>query len=442
MSALDELGPGSRVVYACLDPGVPAFGGKGCSVHVQEVLRVLAATGAQVHLLTTRTGGPPPAGLEQVHVHHLPLPAGRTGAEREQDQRALDERAGHLVSALLRGAARALVYERYALFAHAVQESARALGVPSVLEVNAPLPLEQARHRTLHDAAGADASTRRALRAATRVVAVSSPVAQWVHHVLRQPGAERAGAELDVDVDVEVDVEVDVAVVPNGVDVHRFRPAARPLPGEPLPDERLPGEPLPDSADDSAGGGRGGTFTLAFVGAFRPWHGVDLLVEAAGRLAALPGRPVRLLLIGDGPQRGAVLRRAAELDVAVEAPGALEPAAVPAALAGADAAVAPYPAGAAYFSPLKVAEYLACALPTVAAAVGDLPDCYGDGQELLLTAPGDVDALTGALQRLRTDAALRTRLGAAGRAAVEQRRSWRRTVELSLPAAPAERRSA
>ncbi|WP_432573342.1 glycosyltransferase family 4 protein [Kineococcus sp. SYSU DK005] len=404
MSALELLGPGSLVVHACLDPGVPVFGGKGCSVHVQEVLRVLAATGARVHVVTTRTGGPAPAGLEGVHVHHLPLPPGRTGAQRERDLRAVDERAGRLVADLLRGngTGTALVYERYSLFAHAVQEAARAAGAPSVLEVNAPLPLEQARHRGLHDAAGAHACTRRALRAATRVVAVSSPVARWAR--------EAAGGGLEV------------AVVPNGVDLERFRPAA---PG--------PGAAPRGTPGGSFEGGPETVFTVAFVGAFRPWHGVDLLVEAAGRLAHLPGAPVRLLLIGDGPRRAAALERAAQLGVAVEAPGALHPADVPAALAGATAAAAPYPPGRAYFSPLKVAEYLACALPTVAAAVGDLPACYRDGRDLLLTAPGDLDALTAALQRLRTDAALRARLGAAGRAAVEQRHSWRRAVELSLP---------
>lgn len=30
-----------RVSYVCLDPGVPVFGAKGASVHVQEVVRAL-----------------------------------------------------------------------------------------------------------------------------------------------------------------------------------------------------------------------------------------------------------------------------------------------------------------------------------------------------------------------------------------------------------------
>ncbi|WP_432546768.1 glycosyltransferase family 4 protein [Kineococcus sp. SYSU DK004] len=387
---------GTRVVVVCLDPGVPVFGGKGCSVHVQEVLRVLAATGADVHVVTTRPGGrasTAPAGLGGVVVHHLRLPSGRTSAQREEDLVVADARAGALVRGLLRGQERdGFVYERYALFSCSALEAARDLGVPSVLEVNAPLPLEQARHRSLTDTAGADERTARALRAARHAVAVSRPVADWASAV--------AGVPVDA--------------VPNGVDVDRFHPA----------DPRRP--------DD------GGELVVAFAGAFRPWHGVGLLVEAAARLREVPGRDVRLLLVGDGPTRAADLAEAARLGVAVDAPGALAPADVPAALRGADVAVAPYPPGRAYFSPLKVAEYLACGLPTVAAAVGDLAERYRDEHELLLVPPGDAAALAAALQRLRAEPALRGRLAAAGRRAVVERASWRRTVELSL--APAVRR--
>ena len=37
-----------HIAYVCADPGVPVFGRKGCSVHVQEVVRALRRTGARV----------------------------------------------------------------------------------------------------------------------------------------------------------------------------------------------------------------------------------------------------------------------------------------------------------------------------------------------------------------------------------------------------------
>jgi len=364
-----------RVVYVSVDPGVPVFGSKGCSVHVQEVLRVFVAGGHDVHVVTTRPGGPAPEGLDAVTVHHVELPSGRSGAERERDLVAADATVGELVTSLITG--EVLVYERYALFACAAQEAARTAGVPSVLEVNAPLPVEQARHRGLHDVGSAGSRTVRAFAASSRVVAVSSAVGSWVSELA--PTAE-------------------VVVVPNGVDVERFRP------------------------------GRSVRGRIVFVGAFRPWHGVDLLVEAVGRLT----RPVELVLVGDGPTREASLARAAELGVTVVAPGAVDPADVPGWIADASIAVAPYPAGDGYFSPLKVAEYLACGVATVAGSVGDLARTYLDGVEVLLTEPGDVYELSAALQQLLDDDAVRDDLARAGRAAVLARGTWAGVVERSI----------
>ena len=49
-----------RVAYICTDHGVPVFGRKGCSIHVQEVIRALIALGAQVEVFASRIGGKPP----------------------------------------------------------------------------------------------------------------------------------------------------------------------------------------------------------------------------------------------------------------------------------------------------------------------------------------------------------------------------------------------
>ena len=58
-----------RIAYVCADQGVPVFGRKGCSVHVQEVVRAFGRLGARVELFTPRAEGEPPPGLENVPVH-------------------------------------------------------------------------------------------------------------------------------------------------------------------------------------------------------------------------------------------------------------------------------------------------------------------------------------------------------------------------------------
>jgi glycosyltransferase involved in cell wall biosynthesis len=272
-------------------------------------------------------------------------------------------------------------------------EHARRQGWPSVLEVNAPLPEEQSRHRRLVDRAGAVRLSRRAFRAADLVYAVSRPVADWVEELC--PGRS-------------------VPVVPNGVDAAAF--AA--------------------TSDPPTGG------VLAFTGTFRPWHGVDLLVEAAGRLVRDPEDPgTSLLLVGDGPALPPALDRAADLGVPVRATGAVAPAEVPGLLATAEVGVAPYPAGDHYFSPLKLGEYLAAGLATVAADVAGLSEHVAHGREALLVPPGDLAALTVALRSVRDDPYLRAALGAAGRHAAG-RMSWQAVVDRLVDLLAASRRPA
>jgi glycosyltransferase involved in cell wall biosynthesis len=378
-----------HVVYVCLDPGVPVFGRKGCSVHVQEVLREMVSRGLHVDLVAARTGGPLPSGLADITVHELGRPKAATDAELERLLIEADEDAATLVAKLISAEeADTVVYQRFSLWSCAVLQAAVGAGATTVLEVNSPLVEEQARHRVLVDADGARRRAALALTAADLPFAVSGPVADWATALCRRP----------------------VLVVPNGVDPGRFPP-------------RAPGVAEQDC------------LTVAFVGTFRPWHGLELLLDAVASLGELDGLPLRLLLVGDGPGRADVLDRAEAAGLDVEAPGAVDPAEVARLLAGADVAVAPYPAGETYFSPLKVMEYLAAGVATVSGAVTDLPRLFAAGEEVLLVPPGDVPALAGALQRLRTDAGLRERLGRAGAAAVRQRHTWSSVVSTVLDAA-------
>ncbi|WP_219416281.1 glycosyltransferase family 4 protein [Pseudonocardia nigra] len=376
-------------IYVVTDPGVPAFGAKGCSVHVQEVLRELCRRHRIVHLITTRPGGDAPADLAGVVVHPLPRPCAAGLAEREAAQRAADDVAAAMLTRLCRENAVTLVYQRYALWSAATLEAARLAGVPTVLEINAPLLREQAEHRGLHDADAAHHWSVRALEAADAPFAVAGPVARW---------AERLDPR-----------QRSIPVVGNGVDVRRFTPAPRRLTAEPV---------------------------VAFAGTFKPWHGLELLVDAvAAARAAGPG--LRLLLVGDGPELAATVTRAQDAGVPVIATGQLDPSEVPGWLRGADLAAAPYPAGDHYFSPLKVAEYLAAGLPTVASAIADLPGLVADGVEALLVPPGDVRATAAAVARLAGDPGLRSRMARAGRRAAEQRMSWTAVVDATLRLLPA-----
>jgi glycosyltransferase involved in cell wall biosynthesis len=351
----------TRVAYVCADPGVPVFGTKGASVHVQEVLRQLVRRGAEVVLVCARTDGPPPADLTGVRVVPLPRSRSRELARRELDLLAADAGLGPL---LARHGPFDLVYERYSLWSRGAMAYARSTGTPGVLEVNAPLPEEQAAHRGLVHRAAALEVLGSVLGQADAVVCVSEPVAAWA----RRHAPTRARLH----------------VVPNGVDLDRVTPGPEPA----------------------------GPFTVGFVGTLKPWHGVDVLVRAASLVT-----DVRLLLVGDGPQREAIEELAGRLGTSdrVEVTGAVPPVAVPEHLHRMHAAAAPYPTADGYFSPLKVFEYLAAGLPVVASRAGQLPALLTDRADALLVPPGDVAALAGAVRLLRDDPALRARLGQAAR---------------------------
>jgi glycosyltransferase involved in cell wall biosynthesis len=78
---------------------------------------------------------------------------------------------------------------------------------------------------------------------------------------------------------------------------------------------------------------------------------------------------------------------------------------------------------------LPAVEAMACGVPIVATTGGALPEVIGrDGETGLLVPPGDASALATAMLRALDDEALRARLGAAGRARVLERFTWRNTA--------------
>ena len=366
-----------RIAYVCADPGIPVFGRKGSSVHVQEMIRAFRRGGVEVELFAARADGPPPPELDGVRVHRLPaVRAAEPGIP------AVEMLNRALAVGLSEAGPFDMVYERYSLWSAAAMEHARAAGLPGLLEVNAPLIAEQVEHRKLRDERAAAAVAARVFGAASALLAVSAEVAAWLAH---QPAARGR-----------------VHLVPNGVDPERFRPDVPPA--------------LPSP----------GTFTIGFVGSMKRWHGLPVLIEAFASLHEKQPA-TRLLLVGDGPEQAAIVSDVArrKLSGAVCLTGSAAPREVPALLTSMDVAVAPYPdAKRFYFSPLKVYEYLASARAVVASRVGQVAAIIQHEVNGLLCPPGDAASLAPALERLHGDPVLRTRLGQAARASVLEHQSW------------------
>jgi glycosyltransferase involved in cell wall biosynthesis len=203
-------------------------------------------------------------------------------------------------------------------------------------------------------------------------------------------------------------------VLPNAVDPERFEDAG--IAGQALRARLgLPNSPI-----------------VGFLGTLKPWHDVATLVGAVARLRGNGTRAPHLLVVGDGPERGALeeLARSEGIGSAATFVGAVPHADVASYLGAFDVAVVPYGRiRSFYFSPLKLFEYLAAGRPVVAADVGDIGHCIRHGETGLLYAAGEIEALAGAIDALVADRTRARRLARAGQEHVRTHHTWERNAQ-------------
>lgn len=164
--------------------------------------------------------------------------------------------------------------------------------------------------------------------------------------------------------------------------------------------------------------GSAGAPRIVAISRHDPRKGVDVLLHA---LALLSARrvPFRAELIGAGPLLEEDRRLAASLGLgpSVEIPGYVRDVRAP--LLSSD--VFCLPSRGEQSGSVAVLEALQAGVAVAASSCDGIPEDLTDGDDALLVPPGDAHALADALARLLTDAALRRRLGAAGRRTFERR---------------------
>ncbi len=183
---------------------------------------------------------------------------------------------------------------------------------------------------------------------------------------------------------------------------------------------------LPAFADSPAANGR---LTAAYIGGFDPWHGLEILLPAAAR-ARESGVDLHLLLIGDGAGRAGLERLAADLGLApyLEITGHRRPVEFARDLIRAEIGVSPY-CGRVEYSGLKLLDYKAAGLATIASGAGGQPAVIRDHQTGRIVPPCSVEALHAALVELAGDAERRRAMGRQARLEAEEQHSWRHTAE-------------
>ncbi|HEY0394383.1 MAG TPA: glycosyltransferase family 4 protein [Candidatus Elarobacter sp.] len=176
--------------------------------------------------------------------------------------------------------------------------------------------------------------------------------------------------------------------------------------------------PLPDDAY-ARRSGRGDARTIVFAGRFVPQKGLDALLRAVGRIA--PERRPRVRAFGDGPERGRAETFAASFDIELDAPGAVDPAALRSALDGAALLVLPS-RWAEPFGYVGI-EAFARGRTVVAHDVGGVRAWLDDGANGVAVPANDDAALAQAIDALLHDHAHRARLARRAREDAERYRA-------------------
>jgi phosphatidylinositol alpha-mannosyltransferase len=241
---------------------------------------------------------------------------------------------------------------------------------------------------TFHSAMSSDLPFRlfrpglvRSYRRMDRVIAVSTPARDLMTRLFPGP----------------------IEVVPNGVDLGRFRPG---LPRLARFDDGIP--------------------NVLFVGRFDPRKGLPDLMRA-GAIAAEQGVPFRLILVGDGRLRGPIQRMArGPLAGRVHFEGQVGHSHLPRYYATADVFCSPARSGESFG--LVLLEAMAAGVPVVATDLPGYRTVLSPGAEGIVVPPRDPLALAAALRRLLTDAALRAEMGTRGLATAGEY-DWVRVVD-------------
>jgi glycosyltransferase involved in cell wall biosynthesis len=350
----------TRIACLATDPAATYGGREGGSVQVEELVEALAHEGARVLALVSSIGRDAAEPATGAAVEALRGPgAGAGGSELDWSD---------LIGARLERFGADALYERLTLPSAAGSRAAGRLGIPHLVELDAPLKAGSRRCRELVELDGAARLEREVLARAERVLAASPPLAA---HAL-QRGASR------------------VELFPGAAAIERH----------PRPWRRRRSRPV-----------------AVITGRVRPWHGIET-VAAAWRL--LGNAAPALVVVGDSGEASALLEQVGAVLL-----GSIPHRQLPAVLAEADIGLVPYGRDASdHPSPLKLFEYMAAGLAVVAADLPAVRELASDDQ-ILIVPRGDPEALAAAVAGLVVDEPRRERMGAAARALVAGAHTWR-----------------
>lgn len=271
------------------------------------------------------------------------------------------------------------IYERYNLFLPSGVWAKKLFHLPLVLEVNAPLYEERKRHNGIQLDWLARWTERYVWRHADYVL----PVTQVLADKIKAEGIP----------------DENLVIIPNGINRHQFSSKI-------------------DSSDISERYQLEGRLVLGFTGFVRDWHRLDRVLDA---IADNKEKNWHLLLVGDGPARGAIENQAKSLGIEsqVHITGIVPREDVARFVSVFDVALQPDVV--VYASPLKLFEYMALAKAILAPDRENIREILTHRINALLFDPEDGQDFASRLSELCNNAVLRGELGKAAASTLDEK---------------------
>lgn len=261
------------------------------------------------------------------------------------------------------------LYERYNLYSPAGVWIKRRYKLPMLLEVNAPIFEERCKYNGIAIPWLARWTEHYAWTGADRVLPVTQVLANYVK-------------------DAGVD-ESRIIVIPNGIDPEKFKN-------------------VPDTVEAKKRLGLERCQVLGFTGFVREWHGLERVLELLKDRQS--GQDRHLLVVGDGPARGDIEKRAAQLSVSdkVTFTGIVPREKVAGYVAAFDVALQPDVV--AYASPLKLFEYMVLGKAIIAPDTQNIREVLENNVTAILFDPGRPGAMLEAVASVCKDEILQHRI--------------------------------
>jgi glycosyltransferase involved in cell wall biosynthesis len=395
-----------RIAYVMQEgvPDVRQANLSGPANHVRQIVRALTRLGHQVRLLL-RLDGQIWATDDLIHYRQVQVSRMDGGPRRliERAVRRMQAEVGLPYFSFFESRRFAaaccqelcgvdLLYERMGWLGLGGSLAARQLRVPHILEANGDLLSELdllGVRQSRSQRAVAVRLMRRMIRRATHCVATGEG---WRRRHIACWGVDPRR----------------VSVVQNGTELVDLLPR--------------------DQLGCFAGGARGKTLKVVFVGAFDPWQGLGLMLRGIAK-ALQGGADVCFTVVGSGREELALKAMAQALGLSdrVVFTGHLPIQGLAHCLAEQDVGLCFYTDRAEY-SGLKLLDYKAAGLATIAAGEKGQPDVIEHEVTGLIVPPGDEDALCAALLRLWAHPERAWAMGRRARRDAERRHSWMHTA--------------